>query len=368
MSRGASLRMLLVSLSLCACGDHGPQSTEHPQEALISADFAPDDSIDLGADPPPDTAPKPAWLAFAHVTRIGVLEQPEQQVFGTIDRVLITPDSQLLVLDSKAMQARLFSLAGQYDTTLGRPGEGPGDFSSPRTAALDSAGRLYIGDLGRRVQVFLPAGHGYTLDTVLQTGISPKSMCVLHDRLIVQGVTLGDTNSLHIFDLRGRPLASGAPLYHLRSPIINYTVSEARIACDSTSDVIVLASPLLGEVRGYHLDLTLAWRTKLAGYRSAVVRELPDEGFGVTFPPDGYNRMESLVALPGGRSLAQVSFITDADLKSGATPARVQSVLLDDRDGAGAVIADTLPIYAAISSTVAVEITENSYPRLTVRH
>ena len=71
-------------------------------------------------------------------------------------------DWNVYVLDEQAQQVRVFDSAGVYLKTLGRRGEGPGEFGRAEAIALLPDGRLVVRDPGnQRVEVFGP-GAGRT--------------------------------------------------------------------------------------------------------------------------------------------------------------------------------------------------------------
>ena len=93
---------------------------------------------------------------------IGELDGPEEYLFGWIFSFAADDDLNLFVFDGQAQEVRVFDSLGTYVETLGRPGEGPGEFSRAEVIALLPDGRLVVRDPGnQRLEVFVP-GTGKT--------------------------------------------------------------------------------------------------------------------------------------------------------------------------------------------------------------
>ena len=92
---------------------------------------------------------------------IGELKGRDEFLFGQIGSLAVDGDRNVYVFDTQALQVRVFDADGRYITTLGREGEGPGEFSRAETIAVLPDGRLLVRDPGNmRVQVFDPASGG----------------------------------------------------------------------------------------------------------------------------------------------------------------------------------------------------------------
>jgi sugar lactone lactonase YvrE len=79
--------------------------------------------------------------------------------FNQPSAVLVAPNGNIFVGDGHggASNARMmkFSKDGTFIKTWGKPGTAPGDFETPHTLAMDSRGRLFVGDRGNnRIQIF----------------------------------------------------------------------------------------------------------------------------------------------------------------------------------------------------------------------
>ena len=79
--------------------------------------------------------------------------------FNMPSAVLVAPNGDIFVGDGHGgdSNARIvkFSRDGTFINTWGKKGAGPGDFETPHVLAMDSSGRLFVGDRGNnRIQIF----------------------------------------------------------------------------------------------------------------------------------------------------------------------------------------------------------------------
>ena len=97
----------------------------------------------------------------------------EPGYFFQPNAVYVGPNGDIYVAEGHASgadaNARIlrFDRTGKLITTWGRKGTGPGEFDQPHALAMDSQGRLFVGDRGNdRLQIFSPSGT--LLDTWFQ--------------------------------------------------------------------------------------------------------------------------------------------------------------------------------------------------------
>lgn len=85
-------------------------------------------------------------------------------LFNEPSDLAIAPNGDLYVADghiNPQSNRRIVHLTkeGKFIEAFGRPGTGPGEFDNPHSIALDSAGRIFVGDrTNNRIQILSPRG------------------------------------------------------------------------------------------------------------------------------------------------------------------------------------------------------------------
>lgn len=79
---------------------------------------------------------------------------PEEDLFGPTNLAL-DPHGRLYVSDIRAFRVQLYDADGQFIRTVGRHGDGLGEFARPKGIAVDREGRLYVVDAASQlIQIF----------------------------------------------------------------------------------------------------------------------------------------------------------------------------------------------------------------------
>ena len=88
---------------------------------------------------------------------IGELDGPEEYLLGWIFSIAVDDDRNVYVFDYQAQHVGVFDAEGNHLETLGRPGEGPGEFNRAEAIALLPDRRLVVRNPGnQRIEVFGP--------------------------------------------------------------------------------------------------------------------------------------------------------------------------------------------------------------------
>ena len=88
----------------------------------------------------------PDTLEASLEARIGAADGVGPAAFGRVEAVELGPDGAVFVLDGLAHELRAFSASGSHSWTVGREGEGPGEFLAPFGLTVDPNGALLVFD------------------------------------------------------------------------------------------------------------------------------------------------------------------------------------------------------------------------------
>lgn len=160
---------LFVSLSL-ACGDSG----EAPGDVAGANDPA-------GADI--TLAP-----ALEDVYTVGAMEGEDWEIFGRIRSVDFDENGNLHILDSQADRVVVVGPDGDFVRTVGKPGEGPGEFSSLRDLVVHRDGSYAVLTFGS-IHLFDTDGEFTgTVPADMATGMPVRAQGLPDGRLVSSNV------------------------------------------------------------------------------------------------------------------------------------------------------------------------------------
>ena len=144
------LLLLTTPFILAACEADADPSTEGPATVTET----------IGDTTVVRTLSGSVWGAEATLVpevSIGELDGPEEYLFGWVFSIAVDDDRNVYVFDYQAQHVGVFDSAGDHVETLGRPGEGPGEFNRAEAIALLPDGRLVVRNPGnQRIEVFGP--------------------------------------------------------------------------------------------------------------------------------------------------------------------------------------------------------------------
>jgi hypothetical protein len=76
--------------------------------------------------------------------RLGGFSDADQELFGVINDVLVDARDNVYLLDLQLSEVRVFNIDGEYVRTIGREGEGPGEFRYPTSMLFLPDGKLGV--------------------------------------------------------------------------------------------------------------------------------------------------------------------------------------------------------------------------------
>ena len=93
---------------------------------------------------PAEPAAGEASLRPQELWRLGGESEADEELFGRLDAILVDEKGEIYLLDSQLNEIRVFSAQGDYLRSLGREGEGPGEFRNASAFFFLDGGRLAV--------------------------------------------------------------------------------------------------------------------------------------------------------------------------------------------------------------------------------
>jgi hypothetical protein len=146
----------------------------------------------------------PAWRLSPPTADIGVAEGEAMQELSQATSSLRLADGRIIVANSGSQELRVFDSQGKYLSTIGRKGEGPGEFDGSLQLRPDGEGRFTVSDVNlQKVATFDTGGHFLGESRIQSAGLTdfPLSTWLYRDNWIDGPVdTLGRVGVEAILD------------------------------------------------------------------------------------------------------------------------------------------------------------------------
>lgn len=138
-------------------------------------------------------------IALIKERQIGELDGPEEYLFGFIADIAVNSKGDFYVADRQLNDVKKFNADGEFLLTIGRFGQGPGEFQSPTVLSVNNRDELIVFD-GRmgRISVFSDSGDlvKTTQKLIENTWFSPTKIIDIDNNYLILGNL---TNSLKLF-------------------------------------------------------------------------------------------------------------------------------------------------------------------------
>jgi hypothetical protein len=251
----------------------------------------------------------PADVRVEDDLTIGQIDGPSHFLFGEISRVAEDSGGGIYVFDRQIPEIRQFDRTGEFLGTIGRSGEGPGEYGSLSLGmVVDSAGVLYVHDWASPVRVlrFAEDGSslgGWTLDSPFLT--TTRGTWLYSDgpgRVLVTGQIAGDPvlfvleggqlrDTLTVPQLPGVPEQRGGPyrveMYWRMHPDGYFVVgvnNEYTLEAHRAGGMLRIRRDV--EARPVHPEEADAWRRRFEWMESQPAYTPPQgEWISSTMPP-----------------------------------------------------------------------------------
>jgi len=141
-------------------------------------------------------------VTISQELKIGELDGPEEFLFANIADVAVNSKGDIYVADSRLNEIRKFNKGGEYLLTIGRPGQGPGEFQSVSNLTMNNRDDLIAFDaISRRFSVFSANGeYKTTQQSMMDLSIAPSKIFVTEKGYVFFGKPIDSPKLFHEFD------------------------------------------------------------------------------------------------------------------------------------------------------------------------
>jgi len=196
--------------------------------------------------------------------------EDENLAFNTPLDIGTDSAGNLYILDSANQRIQKFSPEAKYLATIGRKGQGPGEFENPSSFDIDPKGFLYVLDTSQnRMQVLKPDGGEFkTIQTtglgigrirLLKSGLLATRRYVNWEREYVKGKSL--PKLIRLLDLQLKTQNEFGDVFDYEEIITNQFGNSAQVEVDK-DDNIYLEFHYQNRIEKYSPDGKLLWRAE----------------------------------------------------------------------------------------------------------
>ena len=219
------------------------------------------------------------------VRTIGDIDvEDENLAFRSPRDIVLDSTGNMYILDAGNSRIQKLSPEGNFISSIGSRGQGPGDFNFPCSVEMDANDNLYVFDAGnRRIQIF--TSDGSVSKTIKFTQFSTNSIRLLKSSLLVMG---GITNRralmdetkplpklLTVVDLGGNVETEFGEIRDYKDVNVNSTANWFKFDVDKTGN-ICLSFQRQNRIEKYTPDGKLLWKSdRVLNYDTKV----HDKGF-----------------------------------------------------------------------------------------
>ena len=315
------------------------------------------------------------WSSKQPSTRIGVAEGPQHAMLGSVRSVSVDANQRVFILDGENTIVRIYSREGDYISSFGKAGNGPGEFWHPNSVDLFESDSLAV-IIGRdeRVTIYQRIdsleyvfGHSF-----IQPGdVYSVDGCAMNGHIYVLGYSPEKDGVIHKYDLAGRFITAFGDKYVDPDPWVAASLSRrGLLACSDTHDTVTWIRQNVPVVNVYTGNGDFLERYKLQNFVPAeVTQRLTEDGrpsLSYSPPKKGESWFSNLFADDDGAFI--VSHITVVDPTSthgDFPPEKYHAYRLNPHLGTETYLG-SIPGIVAISGNKIVLRTETPFPQVLI--
>lgn len=277
------LSLLLVSvciLLIVTAIRRAPDSDVNVEVTHPTSQNIPDASVILTreGDPAYDLS---YWSSTRPVTQIGVDEGPEHAMLGVIESVSMDANGNIFILDYEYSTVRIYNEGGDYVSSFGSEGDGPGEIWYPESIDLseDDSLAVIVGS-EPRITVFRRSDSQDSFEYVFDSSFIQvnnaisRAGCAMNGHIYVLAYSSEQDGVIFKYDLTGRFITSFGDKYRDPEPYVVRTLSlRGFLACSDKHDTVAWIRQNIPVVHVYTGNGELLVRYKLQDFTPSVVTQ-----------------------------------------------------------------------------------------------
>lgn len=367
-------------LLFLGCSKNGDYSITHPTPENLfinnnNANVLDADEIKLKAIDPNIRKLLLTIEEIPELLSVGALYGSEEEMFGRIEDIILDSFNRIYVLDYNKQHIQVFNQKGEFISTVGGKGSGPGEFERARSMAMyknDKTERLLVSNR-YRIEVF-----EITSDEIkfLETKQFPNvihSICTSGDRLFAHYIQHVDEENKEGNDsvpmIKAYSLPSFEPLfvfghsYKSDNPMVVERMSSGNIGCNESSSTVIFGFERMPVLHGYSTeDGELKWKTRIGGLHFSSVIETTEGGrTRLTYKTPESNIMDRLSLPVSFRSKYEIVQVPRRILPDQGyeSESDVLTFLVDSSTGSGSLASKRIPEIMHVNGNLIASVSED---------
>lgn len=180
------------------------------------------------------------------VTQIGADEGPKHATFGFIRSVSMDANRNIFILDSEYNAVRIYNEGGDYISSFGSEGDGPGEFWYPLSIDLSESDNIAV-IVGRepRITMYRRSDSPDSLEYVFENSFSQidnarsRDGCAMNGHIYVLAFSSEQDGVIFKYDLTGRFITSFGDKYRDPEPYVRQSLSaRGFLTCSDKHDTV----------------------------------------------------------------------------------------------------------------------------------
>jgi hypothetical protein len=289
-------------------------------------------------------------------------------VFGNIADVVISSAGTVLALDSRVNVVREFSTRGDLVATFGGAGLPAGRLEYPQRLAVAGSGQLFVADRNKQIKVFNRGSREWTFSHAFALTVVPEDMCFLKGELFVRGWAAGRT--IHVYSQDGAWRRSFGREYADQVEMVRDQLSDGRLACVDSANLIIDTIELLPYLFGYTPTGELRWISRIASFAPLDVTSGTEGGqpFVQQNRSKPFDWWMKLLGTDQGRMIAQLRRTERASALPAETSSFIRVYEIEAQTGRGRYVGRRPTEILAVQRGYAVAAEHSPRVRMLIRH